>query len=99
VAFQALVPLWPELLGAACAFSWSARFFFTHAFRRARHEHPHADPFDGDACGSNLAPSANQDSLYTCEGGVTVSVGDSTEGCVAAPPSQTDYCSGTSAAM
>jgi hypothetical protein len=51
------------------------------------------NPFDGEACGANLAPYANQKLLYNCSGQRTIGSKDcGVNGCHASPPGQADYC-------
>lgn len=49
-------------------------------------------PYNGDACGANLAPYANQSTLYTCSGQQTVGSIVCVYGCHASPPGSADYC-------
>ncbi len=53
---------------------------------------PCASGVDGWWCGSNLSPSADQNTLYDCLHQQTVSTVSCSGTCVAMPPGQADYC-------
>jgi hypothetical protein len=50
------------------------------------------NPFNGEACGSNLAPYAVQYRMYNCSGQRTLSYYDCAYACHASPPGVDDYC-------